>query len=116
MTSPYSDELMKFMDDISNKVDSQPAASSSISSDQKEGPYYAFMSRLDPYMEKYNKHIVSVYLIFAFVGAILFTRSRMDTRKDNTSGKKESMSKMKVIMWFIVFCTPLIIWKYVNRG
>lgn len=99
------------MDEISKKVDVPSNSNMSSIPSESNSLSYSFMSRLDPYVEKYNKHIVSVYVIAAFVGAILFTRSRMD--KDST--KKESMSKMKVLMWFIVFCTPLIIWKYVNR-
>ncbi len=103
MPSPYSKELEELMSTISGHLDSK--LGSSTPSEKKPASSFDFGFKVS---EKYAKIIPAAYAVVALGASILWTRAR----SPRTPEGKPKMSIAKVLMWWIVFCMPLIMYVY----
>ena len=116
MPSPFSQDIENMMNTISRSLDATvkttaPQPTTAVTT-VTESPLAAKVNA-------YAKYIVPSYVLLSIVLAILWTRYR--TKKDeegktSKTSKPQPLSVTKVIMWTIVFNTPLIAWYYVRRS
>ncbi len=102
MPSPYSKELEELMSTISGHLDSKLGTSTP---NEKKASSFNFGIKIS---EKYAKIIPAAYAAVALGASVLWTRARAP----KTPEGKTKMSIAKVLMWWIVFCLPLIMYVY----
>ena len=115
MSSPTSAKMEELISSISAKVDVPEIVQERTSAPvQSAGMKFSISEKVSPYISMYQNHLIAIYIISTLIGAYVFAQSREEDTKSSTDNKKKRPSTMKVLVWFIVFNIPLIIWKAVS--
>lgn len=100
MSSPYSRELEDLMSTLTKHLDSKLGTSApSLTAP----PPFRFGFQLS---EKYQRFVTPTYLVLALAASVAWNRSRAPR---TTSGEPQ-LSMPKVLMWWIVFSIPLVVY------
>ncbi len=111
MSSPTSAKIDELISSVSDKVEIAEAPQV-VSVTEKKSVSRVF-EMASPFIAKHEMHLIIGYVLIAIVGAYMFVKNQEEKNSKDTS-KKVEVSRMKVLMWAIVFNLPLIVWKAVS--
>lgn len=116
--SPYSESIEQYLSTLGSKLDITPSASVVQASSSDTGSptkMNMMMERLNTVFEKYGNQMIGIYIIGSLIGAYLFANQRASKAVIGKDEKHEEASKLSVLLWFLVFSSPVIVLKYVTR-